>query len=119
MDRSLYERLGGRDGIAAIVNDSIDLHLVNPALAPRFQNKDVGKLKKLGHEFFCAGAGGPEAYSGRVMREAHAGMNISEQEFLATIDDIVTAMQKRGVASSEQNEVVGILYSLKNDILRV
>lgn len=119
MDRTLYERLGGRDGIAAIVNDSIDLHLVNPALAPRFRNKDVAKLKRLGHEFFCAGAGGPEAYSGRAMREAHSGMNISEQEFMATVDDIVVAMQKHGVSAAEQNEVVGILYSLKNDILRI
>jgi hemoglobin len=45
-------------------------------------------------------------------------MNISEQELIAAIDDIVAAMTKNDLAQSVQNEVVAVLYSLKNEVLR-
>jgi hypothetical protein len=65
------------------------------------------------------GAGGPQRYDGRDMRTVYAGMNISEQELIATIDDFVAAMQGQGVGATEVNEVVAILYSLKGEVLRV
>jgi len=119
MAETLYQRLGGAERIAAIIDDAIDRHAVNPALAARFRGKDLPRLKALGVQFFCAGAGGPQKYEGRDLRTAHAGMNISEQEFLATMDDIVAALDAHGVAAAEVNEVVGILYSLKGDVLRI
>jgi hemoglobin len=64
------------------------------------------------------GAGGPQAYEGRDMRGAHAGMNISEQEFMAALDDIVAALQAQGVGVPEVNEVVGVLYSMRGEVLR-
>jgi len=82
MNGSLYDRLGGSGGIKAIVNDAVDLHLTNPAISPRFQKSDIGRLKQLAHECFCAGSGGPKRYSGRDMRTAHTAMNISEQELM-------------------------------------
>jgi len=115
---SLYERLGGIERITLVVDDALDRHLTNPLIAPRFRDKDMPKLKKLATQFFCMGTGGPGAYEGRDMRTAHTGMNISEQELIAAIDDIVLAMNTHGVAAGEVNEVVGILYSLKNELLR-
>jgi hemoglobin len=53
------------------------------------------------------------------MATTHKGMNISEQELIAAIDDIVAAMTKNQLDQSVQNEVVAILYSLKGDIIRV
>jgi hemoglobin len=53
------------------------------------------------------------------MRDTHAGMNISEQEFVAVVDDIVAAMEKVGVGPEERNEVIAILFSLKGDIIRI
>jgi hemoglobin len=119
MTRSLYERLGGAERIAAVIDETIDRHAVNPVLAPRFANKDLARLKQLGTQFFCAGIGGPQRYEGRTLRAAHAGMNISEQEFLSTVDDIVAALNSHGVAPAEVNEVVAILFSLKDEVLRV
>ncbi len=119
MNETLYQRLGGVERISSIVEESIDRHTVNPLLAPRFRGKDLPHLKKLGTQFFCAGIGGPQAYEGRDLRVAHAGLNVSEQEFLATVDDIVDALASHGVAQAETNEVVAILYSLKGDVLRL
>jgi hemoglobin len=119
MSTSLYDRLGGSDRIRTIMNDTVDLHLKNPLVSPRFQNHDIAKLKQLAYEFFCMGSGGPEPYTGRDMRTTHAGMNISEQEFIAVVDDIVAAMDKNGVGAAEKGEVIAILYSLKGDVIRV
>jgi hemoglobin len=46
-------------------------------------------------------------------------MNISEQELVAAMDDIVAAMTKNGYDQAEKNEVVAILYSLKGDVVRL
>lgn len=119
MDTTLYERLGGREGIHAIISDVVDFHLKNPVIAARFRASNVEKLKQLAHEFFCAGAGGPEKYSGRDLREAHAGMNISEQEYVAVMDDVVAALRKHGVEAGARNEVVAILFGLKGEVIRV
>lgn len=119
MPETLYQRLGGAERIAAIIEDAIDRHAVNPVLAPRFQGKDLPRLKHLGVQFFCAGSGGPQKYEGRDLRSVHSGMNISEQELIATMDDIVAALNAQGVAPPEVNEVVAILYSLKGEVLRL
>ena len=119
MSAALYERLGGEARIAAVIDDAVDRHAVNPLIAPRFRGKDLPQLKKLATQFFCMGAGGPHRYEGRDMRAAHAGMNISEQELIGAIDDIVAAMQAQGVGAAEVNEVVGILYSLKGEVMRL
>ncbi len=119
MAETLYQRLGGAERIAAIIEDSIDRHAVNPLLAPRFRGKDLPRLKELGMQFFCAGAGGPHRYEGRDLRTVHTGMNISEQELVATIDDVVAALRGQGAGQAEINEVVAILYSLKGEVLRL
>ena len=120
MSATLYERLGSAQGISRIVDDVIAAHLANPLVKTRFENiADLEHAKRMAREFFCAGAGGPEAYTGRDMRTAHRGMNISEQEFLAVMDDIVGALAKNRIDEATRNDVVAILYSLKGDILRV
>ncbi len=119
MEKTLYERLGGHDGLSAIVHDVLDNHLNNPAVKTRFQNADIPKLHRLAVEFFGMGSGGPERYTGREMLEAHKGMNISEQEFVAVIDDILEAMDKHKISPETRTEVLGILYSMKSQIVRV
>lgn len=53
------------------------------------------------------------------MPTAHKGMNISEQEYLAVMDDIVGAMEKNGVGEDTKKDVLAILYSLKGGIIRL
>lgn len=120
MDKLLYERLGSADGISRIVDDVIAAHLVNPVVGPRFQSvADLEHAKQMAREFFAAGSGGPEAYTGRDMRTAHRGMNISEQEYLAVMDDIMGVLAKHGIDEATQKDVLAILYSLKGEIIRV
>ncbi len=120
MTTSLYQRLGGSEGMARLVDDVVAAHLSNPIVKTRFENvKDLDHLKQMAREFFSAGSGGPETYTGKDMLTAHKGMNISEQEYLAVMDDIVGAMNKNGLDEDAKKDVIAILYSLKGTIIRV
>ena len=117
---TLYERLGRRAGITRITQQLIRNHLANPLVKARYEkSEDLARVEKRAIEFFCAGTGGPESYSGQDMLATHRGMNISEQEFVAVIDDAMDALEKCGVDSSTRSEVLGILWSLKRDVVRV
>ena len=117
---TLYDRLGGRATIAAVVEKAIAHHFDNPLISTRFDHatQAVDQLVEHAVEFFCTGLTGTPTYRGRPLAEAHAGMNISEQEFMAAVDDIVDAMAAVGVGVGEQHEVIGILYGMKGDVVR-
>jgi len=121
---SLYERLGGAQGISVLVDEIVELHMSNPAIKARFlpQKDDLAHLAQVKQHtcnFLGAGSGGPEQYKGRSMKEAHRGMNVSEAEYMAAVDDILAALQKHGVDEQSQKDVLAIAYSLKADIIRV
>jgi hemoglobin len=116
---TLYQRLGEEAGIRRLVTDIVDNHYRNPLISPRFERvKDRTALERHSFEFLCAGSGGPQTYTGRDLLTTHQGMNVSEQELIAAIDDIVAAMTNNHVDQAAQNEVVGILYSLKGEVVR-
>ena len=80
---SLYERLGGTEGITAIASDTVDLHLANPRIAPRYADSDLAAVKNAVTTFFVENSGGPSVYDGKSMLAAHRGMNIDDAEFVA------------------------------------
>ncbi len=116
---SLYERLGGTDGITAIANDLVDLHLSNPRIAPRYADSDVAAVKNAVATFFIAGSGGPSVYEGKDMLTAHRGMNIDDAEFVAALDDAMAALDNNGIGQRDKEEVLFILYGMKAEIVHV
>ncbi|HVC11363.1 MAG TPA: group 1 truncated hemoglobin [Burkholderiales bacterium] len=119
---SLFERLGGSSGIRTLVDDIVALHLENPAIQARFRPyletpDKVELVKKHTCEFLEMGSGGPAQYTGRSMKDAHRGMNISAAEYMAATDDILAALRQRGIDDDTQKDVLAIAYSLKGDIL--
>ncbi|MCA0996748.1 group I truncated hemoglobin [Alloyangia pacifica] len=123
MEKTLYQRLGAKSGIAALVDDVIEAHMKNPVISARFlpyrempQEMDNAK----GHlcDFFGAGSGGPEDYTGRSMPEAHRGMNIGDDEYMAAIDDIMATLEAHGIDEQTRKDVLMITYSLKAEIVR-
>ena len=116
-EQTLYERLGGADGVAAIADMIVEKHLINADIKTRFLNTDAGDLKILVRDFLAAGSGGPDNYKGRDMISAHAGMNLNEREFVAAIDDILATLDECGLDAGVRSEILAILYSFKNDVL--
>lgn len=119
MNKSLFERLGGSAGITTIAGDLVDKHLNNKAISARFANSNLTQLKQAAATFFIAGTGGPNEYQGKDMLATHKGMNISAIEFMAVLDDALFALNKNKVAQREQEEVLFILHSMRNDIILV
>jgi hemoglobin len=69
MSKTLFERLGGTEGITMIVDDAVETHMNNPAVSARFlpykeQPEHLAIVKQHTVDFFCAGSGGPAIYSG-------------------------------------------------------
>ena len=116
---SLYDRLGGQTGIHAIVENIWSNHISNPLVKKRYEASDPENVKRLVREFFGAGIGGPESYTGRDMLAAHKGMNINDEEFVAVIDDVLKALGQNDVGQTEKDEVLCILYSMKAEIAHV
>ncbi len=114
---SLYERLGGEEKIRAITTSIFDNHLANATVNARYADSDRDEVIRVVTEFICAGTGGPQAYTGKDMIAAHKGMNISEQEYMAVLDDILAALNANGVGQREQEELLSIAYSLRGEIL--
>jgi len=121
--KSLYERLGGADGIAALVDDIIANHMINPVVKARYLplNDDPQHFAVVRQHlinFLAAGSGGKEQYTGKDMESAHRGMNISETEYMAVIDDILAAMDKHQMDEQTRKDVLAISYSLKGQMIR-
>lgn len=116
---SLYDRLGGEEAIYAIAADIFDNHSKNPVIKARYVNSDRAEVIRKVGEFFAAGVGGPHPYTGKDMRTAHTSMNINEAEYMAVLDDVMAALDKHGVGQREKEEVLAILYGLKDEIIRV
>jgi len=119
MTQSLYERLGGTEGITKLAHDIVDLHLANPAISTRYAKFEEADLKNGAATFFIAGTGGPDVYKGKDMLATHKGMNISALEFMSVLDDALNAMNKNNVGQPEQEEVLFILYSMRSEIVLV
>jgi len=68
-------------------------------------------------EFLAVGSGGPVEYTGRSMFETHTGMNVNAAEYVAVVDDIMQAMKEMEYPQPVFDEVLGIAYSLKEEII--
>lgn len=119
---SLYDRLGGADGISAIVDDIVDSHLNNPIVSdyfsPLLENPEQMEMAKSHlREFLGAGTGGSEQYTGGDIPSVHSSMKISDREFLAVVDDILAVLTKHNIDEQSKKDMLYILYSFKGQII--
>ena len=76
-NKTLYERLGGYDAIAAVANDLVARLNKDPQLGRFWAHRGedgIKREKQLLIDFLCERAGGPIYYRGREMLLAHRGM---------------------------------------------
>ena len=119
MERSLYERVGGMDSIAAVVDDFRDRVAKDDRINQKFAKTDLVRLKRMLIDQICEAAGGPCKYTGRSMKEAHAGMRVTNGEFDALVQDLVSTLSHFKVGKTEQDEILGVLGPLQADIVEV
>jgi hemoglobin len=117
MHKSLYERLGGMDAIRAVVDDFVGNVAADRRINKFFANADITRLKGNLVNQICQGTGGPCVYTGRSMRETHAGMGVRSRDFNALVGDLGKTLKKFKVPAREQKELVAILAPMKKDIV--
>ena len=115
--KSLYDRLGGKPAITAVVDDFVGNVAGDPRINRRFANANIPRLKSMLVDQICQASGGPCTYSGQTMKAAHAGMNISAAEFNALVEDLVRSLDKFKVGVQEKNELLSALGGMKGDIV--
>ena len=118
--KTLYERLGGYDAIAAVANDLLPRMQADAQLGRFYQHRGEDGLRRSRQiliDFLCSSAGGPLYYTGRDMKVTHKGMKIGESDwsaFLGYLNDTLDALQ---VPQPERKEVVELMQSTKADIV--
>ncbi len=121
-DKTLYERLGGYDGITAFVNDLMPRIRADSQLGRFYQYRGedgVEREQQLLIDFLCSNAGGPVYYTGRDMKLLHKGMKINESDWSALMDHTGDTMEALNVAGQERDDVVAFVSSLKEDIVEL
>ena len=118
--KSLFERLGGRDGIAKVVDAFITSVTHNDVIKKRFTKLSKERVEKFRSNLvaqICKEAGGDCEYAGKSMKDAHKGMKITEPEWNATVSAFKAALDENRVGENEQNDLIAAIAPMKEDIV--
>lgn len=120
--KSLYERLGGKEAIAKVVDSFIKNVAGNDATKKRFAKLPKERIEKFRENLIaqiCKESGGDCEYKGKPMKEAHKGMKITEVEWNATVAALKAALDEHKVGDNEQNDLIAAIAPMKDDIVEV
>ena len=114
---NLYERLGRRPGIDAVMHTFVGNVGRDRRINVRFMFVDMDVLQAHLTDQICAAAGGPCTYAGREMKALHAPMHVRAGEFDAMGEDMVAALRTHGVPERETHELLAIVASTRDAIV--
>ena len=119
-EKSLYQRLGGYDAIAAVVDDFIGRLISDARFEKFFSGFSVDSKKRIRQHLvdqLCVATGGPCVYMGRDMKTTHTGLGLTEADWNAAAGHLVASLDKFKVGKKEKDEVLAFVSSLKKDIV--
>ncbi len=119
MSQTLYERLGGKTAITAVIDDFVARCAGDARINGKFARTDIPRLKSSLIDQVCEATGGPCTYSGRDMRTTHDGMSVTAGEIDALVADLVATLDRFSVPEAEKNELLGALAPMRADIVEV
>lgn len=115
--KSLYDRLGGKDAITAVVDDFVANVSADARINSFFANTDIPHFKQMLVDQICEASGGPCKYTGKTMKEVHTGMKVKSEHFDALVEDLVKSLDKFKVGEKEKSDLLGALAPMKPDIV--
>jgi len=116
-EASLYERLGGAEGIETIADGLLSRHLENPTVAKYFKHLDLAWLRGSVIAFLAGGTGGPANYTGADMVTAHAHLKLTDEEFDSAVADVLASVKASGADQVAFDEVQAILLSFRSQVV--
>ncbi len=115
--KSLYDELGQYEGIENIVRELIFVIAKDERVKPRYKGVNMQHFKKGLSDYICELSGGPCEYQNENMKLVHAGHNYTNTEFNAIVEDLILAMEKRGVPVATQNRLLALLAPAYKDVV--
>ena len=119
-EKTLYARLGGYDGLAAIVDEFLQTLSSEPQMA-RFSAamnlESRRRNRQLTLDYLCAATGGPAFYLGKDMKSSHAGLGISASDWKIAMEHIERALKKFKVPERESKELITLVDGLAREIV--
>jgi hemoglobin len=133
-EKTLFDRVGGMQGLAALVDDMVDRSINDPRVNfdrtnirssflgrkyPAWETtpQNVQALKKHMVEFLALASGGPAEYTGRDVRDVHRGMRITNPEFDAMVGDVKASMDRLGWATREKRDLLAVIETTRKEIV--
>ncbi len=122
-EQSLYERIGGVNAIAMVVDRFSDEVVknpklnVNPALREWNESGELPGLKFMRTLWLCQQAGGPFQYTGEELGEAHKDLHITSEQFDEVGAEIAGALDHFKVPEREKQEVLAAIVARKDEVV--
>lgn len=115
--KSLYEKYGGEDTIAKIVEQFYEKVLKDDRVKGFFENTDMNKQKRHQTNFICFVLGGPKQYTGRTMRAAHSKLTLEDSHFDAIVELLGQTLKDNGVSDEDLKAIAAKVEGTRNDVL--
>ncbi|MFN3709756.1 MAG: group I truncated hemoglobin [Alishewanella aestuarii] len=113
---SLYQQLGGEQGIAAITDGLLREIEQDQRIVHHFVDTDIARFRRLLTEQLCNISGGPCQYTGGTMQQSHTGFNITQADYDALVENLINVMQQQNISISAQNQLLALLAPMYKDI---
>lgn len=115
-NEQIFDRLGGSEGISAIVNDMYDRIFADEELAPFFRDVDKNHLRRMQTQFMASALDGPVEYSGADLTKIHAGRGITGHHFARFCGHFADAMEAAGAPKADVDAALGRLATYKDQV---
>ncbi len=116
---TLYQRLGGLEGISGIVDAFLYELAADEQILPLFADTNIERFREKFIEQLCMVADGPCEYTGDDMVATHRGMEITHAQFNRVVTDLIRAMERRDIPTGAQNDLLRRLAAMYDDIVAV
>lgn len=113
---NLYDRIGGEPAIAQVLVAFYERALEDEELRPFFEDLPIEKLRNMQRAFFSAALGGPIAYTGRPLREIHAGMGIRPRHLRRFLEHLLATLDAQGLDEDDRYEVYSSIAKLADEV---
>jgi hemoglobin len=114
--QTLFERVGGEEAIAELINEFYDRVLTDPELMPFFKDTAVDKLRRMQREFFSAALDGPITYTGRPLSHVHHGRGITKHHLARYVDHLIDTLRSRDITDQDVNDIISRISTYAGEI---
>jgi len=119
MAATLFDQIGGSDGITRLIAAFYVRVQADPQLAPFFKGVKMEKLQHMQLELFSAALGGPLKYTGRPLIQAHRHLKIGLPDYQRFVRHLFDTLDDAGFGVTEQEryEIIGRLNILTEEVM--